>query len=70
MFNRVAGMFRKQTQYKQLIHSVSCNFQPGTLTAIMGPSGAGKTTLLNLLSGRCSSGEFDGVRVPPIQMKP
>ena len=43
---------------KQILTNISCDFQPGTLTALMGPSGAGKTTLLSLLrSGRPSSGE-------------
>ncbi|HEY0957620.1 MAG TPA: ABC transporter ATP-binding protein [Roseateles sp.] len=41
------------------VDSVSCAFQPGTLTAIVGPNGAGKTTYFNLISGQlpASSGE-------------
>jgi branched-chain amino acid transport system ATP-binding protein len=31
---------------------VSCEFRPGTLTAIVGPNGAGKTTYFNLISGQ------------------
>ena len=31
---------------------MSCEFQPGTLTAIVGPNGAGKTTYFNLVSGQ------------------
>ena len=31
---------------------VSCQFRPGTLTAIVGPNGAGKTTYFNLVSGQ------------------
>ena len=47
-----------KAQPRQILTSVSCAFQPGSLTALMGPSGAGKTTLLSLLrSGRPSSGE-------------
>ena len=47
-----------KAQPRQILASISCAFQPGTLTALMGPSGAGKTTLLSLLrSGRPSSGE-------------
>ena len=40
------------------VHSVSCAFHPGTLTAIVGPNGAGKTTYFNLISGqlRASAG--------------
>lgn len=34
------------------VNSVSCAFQPGTLTAIVGPNGAGKTTYFNLISGQ------------------
>ena len=40
------------------VDSVSCRFEPGTLTAIVGPNGAGKTTYFNLISGqlRASAG--------------
>jgi branched-chain amino acid transport system ATP-binding protein len=34
------------------VNNVSCNFAPGTLTAIVGPNGAGKTTYFNLISGQ------------------
>lgn len=34
-----------------LSNHISVSAEPGTLTAIMGPSGAGKTVLLNLMSG-------------------
>jgi len=53
------GPFSKKG-YKQLLHDVNCQFKPGTLTAIMGPSGAGKTTLLNILSGRVQTGQLSG----------
>jgi branched-chain amino acid transport system ATP-binding protein len=47
------------------VNAVSCQFAPGTLTAIVGPNGAGKTTYFNLISGqlRASSGSvtLDGV---------
>ena len=41
------------------VNSVSCTFEPGTLTAIVGPNGAGKTTYFNLISGqiKATSGE-------------
>lgn len=34
------------------VDQVSCEFKPGTLTAIVGPNGAGKTTYFNLISGQ------------------
>jgi branched-chain amino acid transport system ATP-binding protein len=34
------------------VDAVSCQFAPGTLTAIVGPNGAGKTTYFNLISGQ------------------
>ena len=34
------------------VDGVSCDFAPGTLTAIVGPNGAGKTTYFNLISGQ------------------
>ncbi|MBL0123933.1 MAG: ABC transporter ATP-binding protein [Betaproteobacteria bacterium] len=34
------------------VNAVSCEFHPGTLTAIVGPNGAGKTTYFNLISGQ------------------
>ena len=49
------------------VDSVSCRFEPGTLTAIVGPNGAGKTTYFNLVSGqlRASAGSvlLDGVDI-------
>ncbi len=37
--------------FRTLSDRVSLRAEPGTMTAVMGPSGAGKTVLLNLLSG-------------------
>ena len=37
------------------VNRVSCQFQPGTLTAIVGPNGAGKTTYFNLISGQIAA---------------
>lgn len=34
------------------VNAVTCQFEPGTLTAIVGPNGAGKTTYFNLISGQ------------------
>ena len=39
------------------VNAVSCNFLPGTLTAIVGPNGAGKTTYFNLISGQLRASE-------------
>lgn len=41
------------TKYRDgeaVLESVNLEVQPGTITALIGPSGAGKTTLLNILS--------------------
>ncbi|PVU91400.1 hypothetical protein BB560_006126 [Smittium megazygosporum] len=45
---------------KVIINNATGTFQPGSLTAILGPSGADKTALMNLLSGRISSGSISG----------
>ncbi len=37
------------------VDGVTCEFAPGTLTAIVGPNGAGKTTFFNLLSGQLAA---------------
>lgn len=37
------------------MNGVTCEFKPGTLTAIVGPNGAGKTTYFNLISGQLRS---------------
>lgn len=34
------------------VHHLSCEFQAGSLTAIVGPNGAGKSSLLEALAGR------------------
>ena len=54
---------KKETQYQaandselRLLDSVTASFEPGTLTALMGPSGAGKTTLLDVLAFRKMAG--------------
>ena len=47
------------------VNAVTCQFEPGTLTAVVGPNGAGKTTYFTLISGQlqASSGTvmLDGV---------
>jgi branched-chain amino acid transport system ATP-binding protein len=49
------------------VDRVSCEFAPGTLTAIVGPNGAGKTTYFNLISGqlKASAGSvwLDGIDI-------
>jgi branched-chain amino acid transport system ATP-binding protein len=37
------------------VDGVTCQFKPGTLTAIVGPNGAGKTTYFNLISGQIAA---------------
>jgi len=34
------------------VHHLSCEFEPGSLTAVVGPNGAGKSSLLEALAGR------------------
>ncbi|KKX96492.1 ABC transporter ATP-binding protein [Microbacterium sp. Ag1] len=49
------------------LDDVTCSFEPGSFTAIMGPSGSGKSTLLYCLAGliRASVGSvtFDGIEL-------
>lgn len=44
----------------QLLKTVSGEFRPGVLTALMGVSGAGKTTLMDVLAGRKTGGYIEG----------
>ncbi|XP_010273227.1 PREDICTED: ABC transporter G family member 39-like [Nelumbo nucifera] len=44
----------------QLLRGVSGSFRPGVLTCLMGVTGAGKTTLMDVLTGRKTSGYFEG----------
>ena len=37
------------------VNAVSCTFNPGTLTAIVGPNGAGTSTYFNLISGQLNA---------------
>ncbi|WAO90102.1 Hypothetical protein NCS54_00751300 [Fusarium falciforme] len=40
---------------KEILRDIAADFQPGSLTAIIGASGSGKTTLLDALSDRLTS---------------
>lgn len=44
----------------QLLHSVTANFQPNSMTALMGSSGAGKSTLMDVIAGRKTGGKISG----------
>ncbi|CAM1508976.1 Fc.00g027150.m01.CDS01 [Cosmosporella sp. VM-42] len=50
-----ASKFNTSPQSKTLLHSVTADLRPGTLTAIIGGSGSGKTTLLNTMAERMTS---------------
>lgn len=39
----------------QILNGISATFQPGSISAILGPSGSGKSSLLNLMAGRFNS---------------
>eukprot|EP00884_Botryococcus_braunii_P007530 jgi/Botrbrau1/16779/Bobra.150_2s0014.1 len=51
---------RKQQKRIKLLDAVSGSFEPGTVSAIMGPTGSGKTTLLDVLAGRKTAGKTEG----------
>ncbi|KAG5993385.1 hypothetical protein E4U52_001993 [Claviceps spartinae] len=51
----LAARFKTTPCVKNLLHSVSADLKPGTVTAIIGGSGSGKTTLLNTLAERITS---------------
>ncbi|KAG0413882.1 hypothetical protein HPB47_008966 [Ixodes persulcatus] len=53
----------KKKEKRALISHMYGKAEPGTLTAIMGPSGAGKTTLMNVLSGHYDKGYEGEVQV-------
>lgn len=50
-----SSKFNTKPRVKTLLHSVSADLGPGSLTAIIGGSGSGKTTLLNTLAERVTS---------------
>jgi ABC-type lipoprotein export system ATPase subunit len=43
--------YRYKKGDRAAVDDVTCSFQPGRLTAVVGPSGSGKSTLLSLLAG-------------------
>jgi ATP-binding cassette subfamily C protein CydD len=54
------------------IHNINCIIQPGTFTAIVGPTGAGKTTFAHLLLGyhRAKNGQILINHIPLDQLDP
>ena len=57
---------------KEILHDVSTEFRPGTMTAIVGPSGSGKSTMLKLIarfydpqSGAVRFGGVDETAIDP-----
>ena len=46
-FNDVT--FAYEDGSKNVLHHFSCNFKPGEITAIVGPTGTGKTTLIRIM---------------------
>ncbi len=43
--------YRYKNSENAAVKSVSCEFEPGSIYAIIGPSGSGKSTLLSMLAG-------------------
>jgi putative ABC transport system ATP-binding protein len=43
--------YRYKNAPRLALSSVSCVFQPGSVSAVVGPSGSGKTTLLSIMAG-------------------
>jgi ABC-type lipoprotein export system ATPase subunit len=58
-FHNVRKSYRAGREERVVFSDLSCAFEAGTLTAIVGRSGSGKTTLLHLLAGleRPTSGD-------------
>ncbi|MBE6989490.1 MAG: ABC transporter ATP-binding protein [Ruminococcaceae bacterium] len=47
----VKYVYRSPYQQVEAIRGISCSFESGAVTAVMGTSGSGKTTLLSLMAG-------------------
>lgn len=43
--------YRYKNGDRAAVNDVTCSFEPGRLTAVVGPSGSGKSTLLSLVAG-------------------
>ncbi|KAJ1660003.1 hypothetical protein IWQ61_000996 [Dispira simplex] len=56
-FRRNGG---SRSHEKQILSKITGAFQPGRLTAILGPSGSGKSSLLNVVAGSAHQGQTSG----------
>ncbi|KAJ7063611.1 hypothetical protein C8F01DRAFT_1133693 [Mycena amicta] len=54
------SLFRRSSNDKVVLDSVSGSVLPGQMMAVLGPSGAGKTTLVELLASKAKSGTSTG----------
>ncbi|MDX2154258.1 MAG: ABC transporter ATP-binding protein [Bryobacteraceae bacterium] len=68
-FDRVSFEYEKD---RPVLHEVSFDSKPGTVTALVGPSGSGKSTIIGLVAGFHSPGEgavlVDGIDLSTVRL--